>query len=322
MPVVLMQHFLESDRPYKDVEGSLYHYPPQYFTRIQAYEPFVYYRPLGESIPRADSKTYFGHGVIGVPYPDYLRANHWYAPLIAYQPFPHIVPAIDPLGNFYETGTNTKPAWQAAVRNISEISYHRILAAAGVAVTGVSLLQTTEQLMSVGYHGDPVSFPKDPLREGTGVPEGAGYVPRGNAPPNIYDSASLHERARQDHQLVLKAIEQKVIARKGKWWYNNHIDMFAELADLRLLIEAKSLTNQREAVDRMRYGIGQLTDYSIRYESETAGARKVLAFGTSPSRDASWIRSILQDAGIAMFSLDNGELVALNGRAEELAHSL
>ena len=52
MPVILSQHFSPADRIYADAEGSLYHYPRQYFTRIKPYDTFVYYRPLGESAHR------------------------------------------------------------------------------------------------------------------------------------------------------------------------------------------------------------------------------------------------------------------------------
>ncbi len=65
MPVVLSQHFLSSDRRYQDAEFSLYHYPKVYFSRVQAYDRFIYYRPLGESRPRHDSRQYFGFGRLG-----------------------------------------------------------------------------------------------------------------------------------------------------------------------------------------------------------------------------------------------------------------
>lgn len=319
MPVVLSQHFSQADRVYLDAEGSLYHYPAQYFARVQPYDTFVYYRPLGESKARIDSKTYFGHGIIGVPYPDYRRSNHRFAPLIAYEQFQHLVSLADSFGNYYETGTKSPPAAQSAVRTIGEISYHRILAAAGVAVTGVSLMPTTEQVVAQAYLGQPIPIPKDSLRDASTIPEGAGYVPSGKATPNVYESASLHERARADHQRVLQLISTRAQSIGAKCWYNNNIDLFVDAGEKRLLVEAKSLTDDRQAVERMRYGIGQLTDYGVRYRAETRGAEKLIAFGRPPGRDLSWVRTILDEAQISLVALNGEDLVPMNERAEKLS---
>jgi hypothetical protein len=86
-----------------------------------------------------------------------------------------------------------------------------------------------------------------------------------------------------------------------------------------LLVEAKSLTNPARAVDRMRYGMGQLFDYRVRYAAETAGAEPVLAFGTLPGRADAWIANILEANGVALVGLIDGSLRALNPRAEGLA---
>jgi len=66
-----------------------------------------------------------------------------FAPIIQYEPFQTLVPLRDPLGNYYETGADRTPQGQSAVRDISEIAHHRILAAAPVAVTGISALPAT-----------------------------------------------------------------------------------------------------------------------------------------------------------------------------------
>jgi hypothetical protein len=76
-------------------------------------------------------------------------------------------------------------------------------------------------------------------------------------------------------------------------------DLFVRLGDERLLVEAKSLTDPRYAVDRMRYGLGQLTDYGVRYKAEVGSARSVLAFGNPLTRETSWIATILESVGIA-----------------------
>jgi hypothetical protein len=151
------------------------------------------------------------------------------------------------------------------------------------------------------------------------VPQGTGYRPTGKA-VDVYESAALQERARADHQRVLRVMHERVAERGGNTLFNNNIDMFAVVRGQRLLIEAKSVNAPHVAVDRMRYGIGQLADYAIRYRSELAESQRVLAFGSLPSADASWISTILQQNDVAFVGLSGDErLVALNERAEKLA---
>ncbi len=315
MPVVLQQHFLSAERAYEDVEEVLYHYPRQYFSRVRPFEPFVYYRPLGRGTVRNDSRHYFGHGILGEPWPDardeYLR----FVPVVQYQPFGTIVPLRDPLGNYYETGTPAVPQAQSAVRSISEIAYHRILAAADVAVTGLSALPSTAIIEREPYAYPPLSWPKDDLRMIDAVPPGAGYIPRASGPPNVYEAAALQERARADHQRVLAEIVTKVIGRGGTCWYNNNIDLLTRVGAERLLVEAKSLNDLRDAVHRMRYGLGQLLDYRTRYRAEIEGARLVLAFGRSPDRETSWIANILDENDVAFVSLIGDRVVPVNEAA-------
>jgi Dam-replacing family/Dam-replacing HTH domain len=64
----------------------------------------------------------------------------------------------------------------------------------------------------------------------------------------------------------------------------------------------------------MRYGMGQLFDYRVRYEVEVAGAEPVLAFGALPDRATGWITNILQDNGIAFVARDREQIVPLNAR--------
>ena len=86
----------------------------------------------------------------------------------------------------------------------------------------------------------------------------------------------------------------------------------------RNLIEAKSLNDLRDAVNRMRYGIGQLIEYGVRYRAELQGAKPVLAFGSAPDRDTSFVATILQENGIAFVSQDRGELLPLDDAAQSL----
>jgi hypothetical protein len=316
MPVILQQHFPQDDQPrtYADVEGVLYHYPRQYFERVAPFERFIYYRPLGNARRRPDSLHYFGHGVLGEPWPDPNSDKLRYAPIIQYEPFHQIVSLRDPLGNYYETGTARSPQAQSAVRRISDIAFHRILAAAHVAVTGISAIPVTTAVEIAGYLSVSSAWPKDRLRVITDVPAGAGYVPHDGSPPNVYEAAALQERAREDHQRVLSQIVAKVNTLGGQCHYNNNIDLLTHLGQERLLIEAKSLNDLNDAVHRMRYGLGQLLDYQVRYRAEIEGASPVLAFGRPPDRNTGWIADILEDNGVAFVASIEGALIPLNER--------
>jgi hypothetical protein len=317
MPVVLTQHFSPLDRVYQDAEFSLYHYPRVYFTRVEPYDRFIYYRPLGKSARRPDSRRYFGHGVIGQPFPDPYRADHRFAPLVRAKPFPRLVGDRDIAGNFYETESSTMPPFQAAVRRISETAYHRILAEAGVTAASIEAMPSTEAVSAFYLPSATTQPPRDHFRIIKQVPPGAGYVPH-NTELNVYESAALRERARADHQRVLSLIADRVHERGGTCSYNNNVDLLADFGNTRVLVEAKSLTDLRDGVDRMRYGIGQLADYGFRYRSELSGAAPLLAFGHAPDRQTEWIADVLQDNGVGFAAMANDGLVALNAAGREL----
>jgi hypothetical protein len=317
VPVILTQHYSPADRIYEDVEYSLYHYPRQYFGRVNPYDRFIYYRPLGKSAPRPDSKAYFGHGVLGQWWPDPQRADHRYVPIIQAGPFPRLVPMYDMRGEYYETETSAAPPFQSAVRDITETAYWKILAAADVKAAGVSLLPNTELIAAQSY-ATLTAAPLDDLREISNIPPGAGYKPKGDNRVNVFESAALQERARADHQRVLQLIQRQVLRHGGTTWYNNNIDLFARIGEARMLIEAKSLVDLRAAVDRMRYGIGQLADYDYRYRAKLESPQKVLAFGTPPDSQTAWISSVLEDQKIALIANSNERLVPLNDTAKTL----
>jgi hypothetical protein len=318
VPIVLQQHASGGSR-YEDDEGVLYHYPRVYFSRVVQYEPFIYYRPLGKGVARPDSRHYFGHGVVGEAFEDSRDASLRFAQILSYQPFSTLVPLRDPGGRYYETGTTTPPQGQAAVRSISQIAYHRILAAADVAVTGISALPASGVGDPVPYVPLPVHWPKDDLRIIREVPAGTGYVPRAGVPPSPSEAAALQERARADHQRVLTEIVDRVYQLGGTCWYNNNIDLLARVGDQRLLIEAKSLNDAADAVHRMRYGMGQLFDYRVRYRAEIENAEPVLAFGRPPDRETGWIGEILQENGVGFVASINGTATPLNDVARAKA---
>ena len=85
-----------------------------------------------------------------------------------------------------------------------------------------------------------------------------------------------------------------------------------------MLIEAKSLTDVSRAVDRMRYGIGQLADYASRYKQEVGDAKRLLAFGRPPDKETSWISTVLQETGVAFVAAENDRLLPLNESAREI----
>jgi hypothetical protein len=317
MPVVLSQIFSPSERVYKDAEWSLYHYPRQYFTRITPFDRFIYYRPHGKRAPRRDSYHYFGHGVLGTPHDDPFDANHRYVPLVKCEPFRRLVPLRDPAGLYYETESDRPSQAQSAVRTIGEIAFQRILAAGEVSSLGISLLPSTDEIAAASYFGTPISAPTDGIRVADRIPEGAGYVPQPGRSVDVYESAALQERARADHQRILRLLHAEATRRGATCWYNNNIDLVMNFGNARNLVEAKSLSDLRDAVNRMRYGIGQLADYQVRYRAELHGAKPLLAFGRPPDRDTSWIATILQETGIGFLSSEANQLVPLNELARE-----
>lgn len=318
MPVILSQHFLATDREYEDVEYGLYHYPRQYFGRVKPYDSFIYYRPLGESQRRDDSLHYFGYGVLGQPFADPMRPDHRFVQIIKGAAFGRLVPLKDSSGLYFETETQRPPVTVSAVREISDITYYRILAAANVSATALERAESTEELLPPGVSAAAFDPPTDKLREITEIPSGAGYVPRGDSRVDVYEAAALQERARADHQAVLQMLARMIQERGGRTWYNNNIDLLGEVSSVKLLIEAKSLNSEGDAVHRMRYGIGQLLDYRYRYKAEVGAARSVLAFGRSPAPVDGWIASVLQENGVAFVTRNRERVVPLNDLAEAL----
>jgi hypothetical protein len=319
MPVILTQHFSPGDRVYEDAEYSLYHYPKIYFTRVRPYDRFIYYRPLGKSASRSDSKHYFGHGVLGEVFDDPIRSDHRFVKIIKGAECRVLVPLIDQWSHYFETEDMRVPQFVSAVRDISETAYYKILAAADASSVSLSFLPSTESFDDIASFVPANKPPRDKFREINEIPPGAGYVPSGNTFLNVYESAALQERARKDHQSVLQIIQAQVQRRGGTTWYNNNVDLFARVGEERLLIEAKSLNSFRDAVNRVRYGIGQLADYSYRYQEEVGDAARVLAFARAPARDVSWVADVLDREDIAFVCASEAGITALNDTARGLS---
>jgi hypothetical protein len=318
--LVLMQREWADKPTYLDVPGVIYHYPTQYFPFITGFESFIYYRPA-RGAKAGEASTYFGFGTLSQPFPDPQDPTHRYVGIAQYQAFMKPVPYADASGIFYESTVRSRTAFTGrSVRNILPTDYFRILAAAGLVGDPFMNLANTDRIISGSPPISPIfQPPRQPFRDMPFVPKGTGYRPTGSL-VDVYESAALQERARADHQRVLGVLHDRIAERGGLTHFNNNVDMFAVVRGQRLLIEAKSVNAPHVAVDRMRYGIGQLADYSSRYRADIGDAERVLAFGTIPSQEVSWISTILNENDVAFVGLSqNDSLVALNVRAEKLS---
>jgi hypothetical protein len=277
----------------------IYHFPQKYLPTVNRVvdeagdHRFVYQRPV-KGAPSGQAGSYFGHGVLGNPYSDTKTAGHYFIDVLDYRPMP-AVPLKDPFGSYYESGRIEPLMLRGkSIRYVAPERFFMILAAGNA----FSALPERESARELGVFA-PVGAPRDEFRPMTFVPPGTGYVPHGSELIDRFEAAALHERARDDHQDTLERLRHRIQQLGGVCYYNNNVDLFARVGERRFLIEAKSLTRQSAAVNRMRYGIGQLLDYGVRYKAELEGAEPVLAFGSPPGREASWIPTILQANGIA-----------------------
>ena len=305
MPLILTQHYLRDFNRYLDREGVIYHFPKIYLPLVRRLidefgdRRFLYQRPV-KGAPSGQAGTYFGYGYLGDPTPDPQNAGHWFVEIHDYKPI-RPVPFRDSNGIYYETGSERLGNLQGrSIRSIEPMRYFAILSAGqAYSIAPNTVMPERDSLQDRGVFA-PGPIPKDPFREMLVVPPGVGYVPHGNAPPDPYEAASLHERARGDHQRTLDILLKRFQAMGGSGLYNNHVDLFARLGERRFLIEAKSLPRPSVALDRMRYGVGQLMDYRVRYEAELMGAAPILAFGAPVEREQSFILTILEKNGIAL----------------------
>jgi hypothetical protein len=318
MPLVLMQRAWSDDPKYKDAEYMVYHYPRQYFGQIRGGEKFVYYRP-SRGAKAAEASTYIGCGELGDWYPDGNDANHRFVDVK--KPIPFAVPVAfeDRGGRMFESTFISRNAFQGrSIRHIDDLDYYRILDAAGLTSAVWQEAPTIDDVLSGLI--TPLSVvdpPRDPFRPLTVVPDGTGYRPTGRK-FDILEAAALQERARKDHQDTLKIVKAMTEARGGTCLFNNNVDLLASFGEQRLLVEAKSLNVPSAAVDRMRYGMGQLFDYGVRYRAEIGRAQPVLAFGALPAHDAGWISTILQETGVAFVARQREALLPMNDAARAL----
>ena len=318
MPLILTQHFSRDLNRYLDREGVIYHFPAQYLPVVRRTiteagdRRFLYQRPI-RGAPQGQAGTYFGYGQLGDPYPDERTPNHYWIDVLAYERL-RPVSLRDPNGVYYETGARDAINLRGrSIRYVDPMRYFAILAAGHA----YSTIPEAVDLHDTATFA-PSSAPVDAFREMLVVPPGTGYVPKGDALVDPYEAAALHERARGDHQDTLELLRRTIVSLGGHCLYNNNVDLFARIGERRMLVEVKSLTRQSSAVNRMRYGIGQLLDYRVRYKAELMGAEPVLAFGAEPTRDVSWIPTILQENGIAFVSRIGDRVLPGNTLAAQL----
>lgn len=319
MPLILTQHASRDLNRYLDREWLIYHFPAQYLPLVNRViveagdRRFLYQRPI-RGAPNGQAGTYFGHGTLGDPYPDVTTSGHYFVDVLDPKPL-QPVPLRDGRGIYYETGSTAAMNLRGrSIRYVEAMRFYAILAAG----KGYSTLAQANELQDAGVFA-PANAPTDDFRALVAVPPGTGYVPRDDLAPDRYEAAALHERARGDHQATLRLIMERVRAHGGSCLFNNNVDLLATIGERRLLVEVKSLTRQSSAVNRMRYGIGQLLDYRVRYKAQIAGAQPVLAFGAAPEREVSWIPNILQENGIAFLArTPRDDLVPQNALAQSL----
>ncbi len=317
VPLVLMQRAWRDDPKYKDTEFVVYHYPARYFDNIGGGEKFVYYRP-GRDANRDEASTYFGCGELGDWWQDGQDPSHRFVGIQKPIRFPSLVGHVDKSGRMYESNFPNRNAFQGrSIRRIADLDYYRILDAAGLTGAAWQAAPTVDDVLSGLVIASKGEAPLDPFRPLIVIPEGTGYRPSGK-PIDIFESAALQERARADHQETLKLVKAMTERRGGKCDFNNNVDLLATFGSKRLLVEAKSLNAPSAAVDRMRYGMGQLFDYRVRYRAQIDGAQPVLAFSAIPSREVAWISTILQGNGVAFIARQRDSMMPMNEAAREL----
>jgi len=318
MPLVLMQRAWRDDPKYKDTEFCVYHYPQKYFDEIRGGERFVYYRPSKDATA-AEASAYFGCGELGDWWTDPDDPRHRFVGIRKPIRFAEPVSHIDAQNRMYESAYSSRSAFQGrSVRYIEDLDYHRVLAAAGLTGAAWQTAPTVDDVVSgLLVPIEAMAPPRDPFRPLTTVPDGTGYRPTGK-PIDIFEVAQLQERARGDHQDTLKLVKAMVERRNGSCLFNNNVDLLASFDEQRLLVEAKSLNVQSATVDRMRYGMGQLFDYGVRYRAEIGSAQPVLAFAAMPPHDVGWIATILQENGVAFIARQRDSLLPMNDAARTL----
>ncbi len=235
-----MQRAWQDSPKYKDTEFVVYHYPQRYFDQLSGGEKFVYYRPSRGSTAD-ESSTYFGCGELGEFWEDPNDSGHRFVAIRKPIRFNNPVPYHDSTDRMFESFFTSPNNFQGrSVRYIADLDYYRILNAAGLTGQMVDSAPTVDDVLTGRVSALISTPPTDAFRELITVPEGTGYRPAGNV-PDVYAAAQLQERARADHQGMVRLIKKQVDARGGKCLFNNHVDVLALFGNQKFLVEVKSL---------------------------------------------------------------------------------
>ena len=154
------------DPTYDDQPEFRYHFPRTYLRAVEATvgDCIIYYEPRrvsGELSSRGGRQSYFATARVAAVQPDPTLADHFYAFVEDFLPFPRPVPFKD--GDFYyefalrrSDGGTSKGAFGRAVRPISDSEYGLILSAASSDLLMPS--KSSNEVMPQGFADDPADF--------------------------------------------------------------------------------------------------------------------------------------------------------------------
>jgi putative restriction endonuclease len=151
---------------YDDKPDQQYHFPRTYLRQVQAAigDQVLYYEPRRSDADvrsRGGRQAYFAAAKIAGVRPDQNRADHFYADITDYVPFPYAVPFAKE-GHYFETmlrkvdGSTNKGAAGRAVRNIPDSEFELIVAAGMAPVLGELRAETSQDWP--GLQEEPAEF--------------------------------------------------------------------------------------------------------------------------------------------------------------------
>jgi len=156
--LVLAQYRKASD--YDDQVGSRYHFPKKYFNFMTLADiEFVYYEPQKSGLGE-----YFGYGEVGEVTRDPQSADHYFAEIINYRPFPMPVLGKGDSGTFRETGPFYNP--QNAVRMIDPVVFSSICADGGLDLNAIGVepeRTESDEIISEPFDPSKIKVDREPM---------------------------------------------------------------------------------------------------------------------------------------------------------------
>lgn len=204
---------------WQDKTGEEYHFPNGYHNKIIPGREFIYYRGSRRSSGARATPDYFGWGRIGDVYLDPATKEekpakrHWKCGIKEYRVFASPVPFKDPDGRYLELDGIAPPKryWDTGVRLISQRSFRRILAAAGIVSNAApqSAPPITEQHVKVLEGPLQLLIPtkrSNQTADGTGT--GIMRPDRRNARAKVIGD--------RGEELILKLLREQISAEKDR----------------------------------------------------------------------------------------------------------